>query len=140
MLTSIFVFALMQQASPAGIVTVSQGSRSAIEAPREVTARTPAEWQALWKQHGANEAAPAIDFAKEMVAAVFLGTRSTGGYAVDIRATRREGTALVIEYAEQAPGREDIVTQALTAPFHIVRLPRYAGDVRFRRVSVGAAR
>jgi hypothetical protein len=116
-------------------VTVSQGSRSAIDELKEATARTPAEWQALWKQHGGNEAAPAVDFTKEMIAAVFLGTRSTGGYTVDIRATRREGPALVIEYAEQAPGRDDIVTQALTSPFHIVRLPQYAGDVRFRRVA-----
>ena len=135
-----FVLALALMQSSSGIVTVSQGSRSAIEEPRDVTVRTLAEWQALWKQHGGNEAAPAIDFTKEMIAAVFLGTRSTGGYAVDIRATRREGAALVIEYAEQAPGRDAIVTQALTSPFHIVRLPRSAGEVRFRRVAPGAAR
>jgi hypothetical protein len=129
------VFALAVMQSSSGIVTVSEGSRSAIAEPREATARTAAEWQALWKQHGASEPAPAVDFTKEMVAAVFLGTRPTGGYAVEIRAARREGAALVIEYVEHAPGRDAIVTQALTSPFHIVRLPKYDGMVRFRRVS-----
>jgi hypothetical protein len=140
MLMLILAFAVMPQASPAGIVTVSQGSRSAIDQPREVTARTLAEWQALWKQHGKTEGAPAVDFGKEMIAAVFLGTRPTGGYEVEIRTARREGSALVIEYDEQVPGPDVVVTQALTSPFQIVRLPRHEGVVRFRRVSPDPAR
>ena len=133
MIPLVLAFALMQTAS--GIVSVSQGSRSAIDQPKETTARTPAEWQALWKEHGPGDAAPAVDFTKEMIAAVFLGTRPTGGYAVEIRSMRRDGQTLVIEYTERRPGPDAIVTQALTSPFHIVRMPRVEGPVTFRRVS-----
>jgi hypothetical protein len=135
MLALLFAFALMQQGPSTGIVAVAQGSRSAIGQMKEATARTPAEWQAIWKEHGAGDAAPGVDFAKEMVAAVFLGTRPTGGYAVEIRSTRRDGKTLVIEYVEERPGPDAIVTQALTSPFQIVRIPRFEGPVTFRRVS-----
>jgi hypothetical protein len=76
---------------------------------------------------------PSVDFSKEIVAAVFLGTRPTGGFSVEIVGTRVEGDALVVEYAEQRPGRADIVSQVLTSPFHIVRLPTHKGPVRFQR-------
>jgi hypothetical protein len=134
----LLVLALMPQV-PATIVTVAQGSRSALTEARETVARTASEWQTLWKQHGGTEPAAAVDFGKEMVAAVFLGTRATGGYSVEILSTRRDGEALVIDYAERAPGRDSIVTQALTSPFHIVRLPRHAGAVRFRSLSPDAS-
>ncbi len=134
----LLVVALMQQV-PSTIVTVAQGPRSAVTQAREAVARTAAEWQALWKVHGGTEPATVVDLGKEMVAAVFLGTRATGGYSVEIVSARREGDALVIEYAERVPGPDAIVTQALTSPFHIVRLPQHAGTVRFRRVPPGAS-
>jgi hypothetical protein len=72
---------------------------------------------------------------------VWLGTRPTGGYDVEIVATRRDGNALVVEYVEHRPPADAIVTQALTSPFHIVKLPRADGPVRFRDVSpAGSAR
>src|SRR5688500_14003106 len=134
----IFALALMQ--SGPQIVTVAQGSRSAIEESREAIARTPAEWQSLWKAHGGAESVPAVDFAKELVAAIFLGTRPTGGYRVEITAARREGQSLVLDYLERRPGADAIVSQALTSPFHIVRLPKHDGPVTFRSVSPPAVR
>src|SRR5690606_25162826 len=100
--------------------TVAQGDMSEIDTAREAVARTPAEWSALWKSHGGEGAPGAVDFSKQMVAAVFLGTRPTGGYRVDIVSTRRDGETLVVECLERAPGRGDISIQVLTAPFHIV--------------------
>jgi hypothetical protein len=46
---------------------------------------------------------------------------------------------LIVEYAERRPPADAIVTQALTTPFHIVRLPTHDGPVRFRRVSAPAS-
>jgi|SRR5688572_8724682 hypothetical protein len=134
MLAMILAVALMQQGSP-GLVTIAQGTHSRIEEARDAVVRTPAEWLALWKAHGQGEPPAAVEFGKEMVAAVFLGTRATGGYAVQITGTSREKDTLVIDYVEQRPGGDVIVTQALTSPFHIVRLPRHDGPVRFRRAA-----
>jgi PrcB C-terminal len=70
-----------------------------------------------------------------MVVAVFLGIRPTGGYGVEITAARREGGTLVVEYVERRPRPDALLTQALTAPFHIVALPRHDGAVTFRHVA-----
>ena len=126
------LLALSLQIAPAAFVTVASGGSSAIADAHQAVVRADTEWQALWKRHGAREAAPAIDFSREMIAAVFLGTRPTGGYRVEITALRREADVLVIDILERRPPPGALVTQALTAPFHIVRLPRHEGPVRFR--------
>lgn len=97
--------------------------------------RSPAEWDTLWKSHAGPQAVPVVDFSTNMVAAVFLGERPTGGYRVAIVGVRRENDALVLDYVERAPGAADIVTQVLTSPFHIVKLPRFSGPIRFRKVA-----
>lgn len=127
-----FALAYSQPSSPAPM-TIAQGSTSGIEEPRQVIIRSQSDWASLWKQHGSPDLLPEVDFTKEIVAAVFLGTRPTGGFSTQISRSRLEGTTLVIEYSEQAPSADAIVTQALTSPFHIVRLPRHTGAVRFAR-------
>ena len=113
--------------------TVSRGQNSGVTETREVTVSTAAEWDALWKMHRGGTA-PSVDFTKHLVAGVFLGTRPTGGYSVEIVAVRRDATGIVIEYFERMPAPGVLVTQALTAPFHLVTLERVE-SVRFRRVN-----
>jgi PrcB C-terminal len=127
------IFLLALAAGPA-VTTVARGSMSAITGPREVVVRSSADWNALWKEHGSTQPVPAVDFSKELVTAVFLGSRPTGGFSVEVVGARVEGDALIVEYVEQRPGRGSIVTQVLTSPFHIVRLPAHKGPVRFQGV------
>jgi hypothetical protein len=126
---------LIAQMTPAVLlfVTVAQGAMSNVEESRQVVVRTAAEWQALWKQHDPDRAAPAVDFAQSIVAGVFLGSRPTAGFEVDIVAVNVEGTRTVIEYVERRPPPDAFVAQILTSPFHVVRLARTAGSIEFRR-------
>ena len=130
----------MMAQAPGAVVTVAEGTASGIEDPREVVVRSSAEWEALWKAHAGPQPAPAVDFSTSVVAAVFLGTRPTAGYGVEIRGTRREADTLVVEYVERAPGADTIVAQVLTSPFHVVKLPPFSGPVRFRKTAIGANR
>jgi hypothetical protein len=127
---------LIAQLAPAMLLltTLAQGSMSGIEEPRQAVVRTAAEWQALWKEHSPAEAVPAIDFTQAMVVGVFLGSRPTAGFAVEITAVRPEGSRTVVEYVERRPARDDFNAQVLTSPFHVVRVMRAAGDVEFRRL------
>jgi hypothetical protein len=132
------LLAFMQMAEP-GFQTIAQGANSAVTDPQETVIRSAGEWQALWKEHGGRGEAPAVDFAARMVAAVFLGTRPTGGYRTEVTAVRREGDALVLEYVERVPAPGSLVSQALTSPFHVVALPVHVGPVLFRRVPPSAS-
>lgn len=136
---AMILFALAQQppssVPPASWVTIAQGSQSNIDARQEAVVRTAAEWQALWRSHGGRDAVPAVDFATDMVVAVFAGSYSTGGYQLEIVSARREGKELVVEYVERRPAAGAILTQVVTFPFHIARVPRHEGLVTFRRVA-----
>jgi hypothetical protein len=106
--------------------TVGKGSRSGVRAFRQSVVRTQAEWEMLWQRHTSAETnlspPPALDFNKEIAVAIFLGEKPTGGFAVEIVRVERIGDELVINYKEASPAPGAIVTQALTQPFHIVRI------------------
>ena len=65
---------------------------------------------------------------------VFVGSRPTAGYSVEIVGTRRENGALVVQYRETAPERGMMTAQVLTSPYHLVSVPRVDGDVKFERL------
>lgn len=113
--------------------TIERGQMSYIDAPRLVTARTSDEWSAVWRAHGGDRQPPAVDFSKEMVVGVFLGTRRTSGYTVEIVRTREEQGALIVSYVESAPAPRAVTAQVITMPYHLVAVPRRQGEVRFEK-------
>jgi hypothetical protein len=116
------------------VTTVAQGGMSNIEEPRQAVVRTAAEWQALWKQHDPGGTAPPVDFSQSIVVAVFVGSRPTTGFTVDIMAVKTEENRTVVEYRERQPPRDAFVAQVITSPFHAVRIPSTAGSIEFRRL------
>jgi hypothetical protein len=136
MIPILLVAFALQSAAPS-VRTLGKGPLSAIDRPRQVVVRTPDEWNALWRAHTAGHslgAQPAVDFSREMVVGVFLGTRPTAGYGVEIVRTVEANGVLNVEYVETAPGPDAVAAQVLTAPFHLVAVPRHEGPVTFRKV------
>jgi hypothetical protein len=128
------VLAALLQSTPPPLRTVGKGPMSVIDTPRQVTVRSAAEWAALWKENGAGAPLPAVDFSREMVVGVFLGSRPTSGYGVEIVRTIGNSGALVVEYVETRPSRDVIAAQILTAPYHLVAIPKHEGAVTFKKV------
>jgi hypothetical protein len=124
--------ALSQSGIP--FTTVARGPISGIESPRQVTVRSQAEWETLWKAHAGSQAIPPVDFSSTMVVGVFLGSRPSGGFTVEISRIVREGGSLIVEYRERKPGPGAVAAQLLTSPFHLVTLDRQDGPVEFRAV------
>jgi hypothetical protein len=129
--------------SPANQVsfqTIEKGFRSGVRQPLQIIIRGQAEWKDFWQQHASIKTnslpAPAIDFNKEIAVGVFLGEKPTGGYEVEIVRAERSGRTLLISFVENTPRPGATVTQAITQPFHIVRVTiDGTGAVGFRRVS-----
>jgi hypothetical protein len=69
-----------------------------------------------------------------MVVGVFLGSRPTAGYGVEILRTIGGGGAFIVEYVETAPPPGAITAQVLTMPYHLVAVPAHAGEVTFKRI------
>jgi hypothetical protein len=108
--------------------TLDQGGYSGINRATNLVLRTQSEWEKLWKQHQERvqppAKVPAMDFEKEMVVAVAMGQKSTGGYSIKITSIQSTAASLRIFVLEQTPGPDTIVTQALTSPFHFVAVPK----------------
>jgi hypothetical protein len=122
------------------IATVEKSYRSGIREPLQTVIRNRDEWNAFWKRHSSTNTnpapAPIVDFDREMVVGIFLGEKHTGGYAVEIVRAERRNSALYFYYREKSPPLGGMVTQALTQPFHLVKVAKYETlQVIFRRDS-----
>src|SRR5262245_6028159 len=120
--------------------TVEKGYRSGVREPLQVVIRKQDEWNAFWKQHSSIDTnpqlAPSVDFDREMVVGIFLGEKPTGGYEVEIVRAERRDSSLYFYYREKSPPPGAMVTQALTQPFHLVRVAKYDNpQIVFRRDS-----
>jgi protease stability complex PrcB-like protein len=116
--------------------TLDKGDQSNIDGTRQVVARTVPEWTTLWRQHSPDRPRPSVDFAREMVAGVFLGSRPSAGFAIDIVSARDDHGALIVRYRETTPPPGAIAAQVITSAYCIVALPRRDGDVRFERLQL----
>lgn len=114
--------------------TLNSDMMSGIDQPQQIVARTADEFQALWRRHAPGRSAPAVDFTKQMVVAVFLGSRPSGGYQAEITGIRTAGDVMVVQWSERRPGPGQVAAQVMTSPSHLVTVPRHQGEVRFEKV------
>lgn len=121
--------ALVQHADPA-LRVLDRGGQSGIEEARQVVVTSPDQLDALWRRHSTRPR-PTIDFAKESVVGIFLGTRTTAGYGVEIVSIARSGPGTLVRCREVAPPPDAVTAQLLTFPYIIVAVPTLALPVRF---------
>ena len=119
----------LQGVSPLRVL--DKGDQSNVDDARQVTARTTAEWSTLWRRHSPDRVQPRVDFERDMVLGVFLGSRATAGFSVEVVSTLVEQGILVVRVRETRPQSDRIVAQVITSPYHLVAVPRHSGDVRF---------
>jgi hypothetical protein len=124
-------------AAEIGFVTVDKGLRSGILERRLLVITTAPEWEELWRAHRSarprDQPPPALDASREVIVAVFLGEKRTGGYAIDVVRVEedRADRSVKVFIRETSPPPGAMVTQALTQPYHIVRLRKVALPVVF---------
>lgn len=104
-----------------------EGFHSGIKQQRAVAVQDPRSWEALWSQHDAGTPAPAVDFSKESVVAVFLGERQAAGAKVEVVVQRDpiDASRLNVFYRE-VKNAKSFAAQVFCQPFAIVKVPRAA--------------
>jgi len=98
--------------------------------------KTEGRWKEVWeKVHHRRllkPELPKVNFPKEMVIAVFMGERRSGGYEIKIRKIIKTEKEIVVEVEEKEPSSEFLRTMALTQPYHIVAIKTSSLPVRFQ--------
>ena len=135
----VFVFSwlilMVTGMSAQGPRTVAKGDQSNIDSAKQVVVRTDAEWTQLWSQHAPDRPPPPIDFSKETVIALFMGSRPNAGYSTAVVSVTEGGGALIVRYSETRPPRDAITAQVITFPFHVAAIPKAtATNVKFEKV------
>src|SRR5919205_627256 len=77
------------RSTPKGVLREWRGAYGGVSERSQRVVRTQAEWERLWAQLRGNEVpappAPKVDWSREMVLAVFMGERNSGGHSVSVR-------------------------------------------------------
>lgn len=142
--TFLFLLALVTTCSASTIVpfaTIDKGEYSGIEFPLNKVYRTATEFANFWTQHRSKllstsssnnpaDTIPNVDFSKEMVIAVCMGMRNSGGFHIEITSVDRgdinvdnvDENTLAVNFVTSAPSSSMATTMALTQPYHIIRL------------------
>lgn len=124
--------------------TIEQSANSGLQDRGAYVITSQAKWQSFWNSSHSNQdpipSLPQIDFSKETVVAVFMGGKSTGGYSIEIEkisfkpvGSGDPGLApmIIVNFKETSPAQGDIVTQATTSPYHIVKIPKQSTNNYF---------
>lgn len=113
--------------------TLAKGEISQINEPLTQVVRDRAAWLSLWRRHAGRRAlpAPAVDFRRHMVVAVFGG--KSEARKVTIAKISREAGRLVVHYALSGMRPLPDGPANMASPFHIVSLSRSPLPVGFQR-------
>jgi hypothetical protein len=124
-------------ADPVEVRRISQVYNSGIGQSRRIVIRDAGRWASFWAELQGSVTPqpplPPVDFDRDVVIAAAMGTRNSGGYAIEIRQVAEENGSLialarlVALVVETAPGDRCYVTAALTQPVDVVLVPGMAG-------------
>ncbi len=100
--------------------------------PEMQIVRDPEEWARAWADFTSNRdpagSLPEVNFAEDFVI-LLLDRHASGGYSVEIERVIEEDDALFVYAKHNAPFPGSGVIAAITNPHHIIRLPRFDGNV-----------
>jgi hypothetical protein len=126
--------------------TLDKGAYSGHQIRKDYMIKNDASWKDLWNVtvsymnpllfeiYKPKLEAPEVDFSKDMVIAVYMGTQMTGGYGIEIKKILEKKKILEVLVEEHDPKPWFIYTQALTQPYHIIKTKTTKKKVKFKRV------
>jgi hypothetical protein len=114
--------------------TLDSGVQSGIEGSRQLSVRAAPAWTSLCAEYAAGRPCPSVDFTRSTVLAIFLGTRPTAGFRVEIVRVERVADAIVVTWRERKPGPDEMAAQMMTTPFLLATIERTAATIRFVQV------
>lgn len=107
---------------------ILSGTFCAIDSKREAVINNKEEYDRLMQEVYANldqvPKTPVVNFEKNTLVAVFSGAKNSGGYMVNIDSVIEGSKNLTVYVTETKPGKSCVVTDAITKPFVIMKIPK----------------
>jgi len=114
--------------------TIAKGYQSAVTESDSVVINDVGTWEDTWDKLTAHlinpEPAPEVDFNKYILLAHFMGQKPTSGYEVEFTEVL-EGAAISATVREVSPAPECALLQVITAPYHVIQIPKTDKEVKF---------
>jgi hypothetical protein len=111
------------------------GPYTSIADKREVVITNNADYQKLMSEVYSNldqmPRIPDVDFTKNDVVGVFMGAKSNGGYSINVDKVIKRSDAVTVSVYETSAGKNCSVTEAITQPYEIVKVPKLNQKVKF---------
>jgi hypothetical protein len=113
---------------------LSEGTTSGWTQQKLLTLRSAREFTEFWGVHrnGNLGNLPKINFKKQMVIAVCMGERRTGGYAIQIKNIINAQKALLVDVVVTRPRPGSTRIMMINQPHMVVVLPRIDKAVKFK--------
>ena len=100
----------------------AQGDVGRRRAPWVEVATDHESYSSIWTANVGEGNPPAVDFGSNSVVFLLMGPQPTGGYWIKYLSTELENGTLQVAADLQQPGQGDMVTQAFTAPYIVLRV------------------
>ena len=101
-------------------------------------AQLSAVWNRAYGSRLTPPSLPDVNFRRETILAVFLATKPTGGYGLEVEDITLEGSDVYTDLRTTEPAEGAITTQALTTPWVLIRVLRGNVDAAWFRDAAGS--
>lgn len=106
---------------------IGQWANTGIAESRRLVIRDNQAWSAFWTELGVGDR-PEVDFNRNVVVAVAMGQRSSGGYDIAVQGVSGVAGELTVDVVETSPAPTCATTMALTQPVDVVVVVGGAGS------------
>ncbi len=112
-----------QASSIVAFVPIVSGLNSSVTKRKNYLVTSPTQFKELWKMFSTNSKPPVVDFVSSNIIAVFAGQKPTTGYSISVSKIKDSDTRTVTVLLTH-PDKNCVLTQALTAPYQIIKIPK----------------
>jgi hypothetical protein len=112
-----------------------KGNDTSITHSGQIVIRNDHQWVQFWAEHHPHEPAPDVDFTKNSVIGVFLGSRPADAFAAMITSIRTLPESVVVEYRELVPPPGTVAIDVTVYPYHLKVIPKTTLPVKFTKLN-----
>lgn len=116
--------------------TIQMGQDFGLDgSPQELVITDQSDWEIFWENlyshYSHQQPVPAIDFDQEMIIAITMGTMPDGCSCLRITDVEETHDFVRVQYLKNMRSQDDVCTEALTNPYHIISIPKTDKEILF---------